>query len=274
MRVPKDGFITQDVTIGTSQWGESFSNFEEYSVDFDENSGVIPGVRGIEISSDSENFVNFDHSTAIGLVDSAVHSIISDQSRERLLVGSKYGITALDPFRGISTSFEFSSGIELYTMERNSVGSIDFLMLGSNLGLHTVILENGLPNMDTLVTHDLGSASVIFRLSSDSFDSGVLIMGKGGVWRTTFSEEGQSLLTSDPIFVESLSSMLGKSNATATSAGHSKIFGRTPILLIGTGNGNGNGNGKGNGNGNICTWCMVGCLDSWMVGWLLCLARR
>ena len=43
----KDGFITEDVTIGTSQWGESFSNYEEYYVDFDQNSGVIPGVRGL-----------------------------------------------------------------------------------------------------------------------------------------------------------------------------------------------------------------------------------
>ena len=230
----EDGFITEDVTIGTSQWGESFSNFEEYSVDFDENSGVIPGVRGIEISPESDTIINFDHSTAIRLVDSAVHSIIPDQPRERLLVGSKYAITVLDPFRGSSSSFEFPPGVELYTMERNSVGNIDFLMLGSNLGLHTLILENGIPVMDTLTTHELGEAAVIFQFASDSFDPGILIMGKDGVWRTTFSVSEQSLSTSEIIFVESLSSLLMNSNATATSAGHAKIFGRTPILLIGS----------------------------------------
>ena len=119
-------------------------------------------------------------------------------------------------------------------MERNCVGNIDFLMLGSNLGLHTLTLENGLPVMDTLTTHELGDASVLFQFVSDSFDPGVLIMGKDGVWRTTFSESEQSLSTSEIIFVESLSSMLSDSNATATSAGHAKIFGRTPILLIGS----------------------------------------
>ena len=141
-------------------------------------------------------------------MDSAVHSIIPDQPRERLLVGSKYAITVLDPFRGSSSSFEFPPGVELYTMERNSVGNIDFLMLGSNLGLHTLILENGIPVMDTLTTHELGEAAVIFQFASDSFDPGILIMGKDGVWRTTFSVSEQSLSTSEIIFVESLSSLL------------------------------------------------------------------
>lgn len=229
----RDGFITEDVTIVTSQWGESFSNFEEFSIDFDDGEGVSPGVKAIEISSNTKT-MNFDHTTPISTVDTAVHSIISDQSRERLLIGSKYGITALDPFRGSSLEFELPPGIELNSMERVAVDSIDFLILGSNLGFHTMTLDNGLPEMDTMETYLIGPVSHLFQLVSDSFEPGVLILGEEGVWRTTFSEEGQSLSNSEMKYVDSLSTLLQQSNATATSAGHAKIFGRTPILLIGT----------------------------------------
>ena len=68
--------------------------------------------------------------------------------------------------------------------------------------------ENGLPDMGTITTHELGEATVLFRLASESFDPGILIMGKDGAWRATFSDEEQSLSTSEITFVESLSSML------------------------------------------------------------------
>ena len=58
-----DGFVTQDVTIDTSQWGEAFSNYEEYMVDFDGGASVVPGVRGFEIFADHGNTISFDHST-------------------------------------------------------------------------------------------------------------------------------------------------------------------------------------------------------------------
>ena len=108
-----DGFVTQDVTTDTSQWGEAFSNYEEYMVDFDDRASVVPGVRGFEIFADHGNTLSFDHSTAIRLTDSSVHSIIADQPRERLVIGSKYGITVLDPFRGTSSSFGMPAGLEI-----------------------------------------------------------------------------------------------------------------------------------------------------------------
>ena len=53
-------------------------------MDFDGRASVVPGVRGFEIFADHGNTISFDHSTAIRLTDSSVHSIIADQPRESL----------------------------------------------------------------------------------------------------------------------------------------------------------------------------------------------
>ena len=228
----RDGLITQDVTTGTSQWGESFSNFEEYLVDFDDSRHVTPGVRGVELSSQSYQ-LSFDHTTAVRLVDPSTHTIIPDQARERLIVGTKYGITVLDPFRGFTSTFQFPQGVEINTMKLQYLGGNDTLLIGTNIGLHSVILENGLPIMESLLSWEIGRVSVVQSLKSESTNVDILAMGDQSAWKVTFGRE-EKLATSDPIFIEKLSSMLSESNATVTSAGHAKIFGRTPLLFVGT----------------------------------------
>ena len=136
-------------------------------VDFDDSSSVVPGVRGFEIFADHGNTISFDHSTAIRLIDSSVHSIIADQPRERLVIGSKYGITVLDPFRGTSSSFGMPAGLEINVIERNSAGGLDFLLLGSNIGFHTIIMENGIPIMESMTTNEIGEISVIYPIESE-----------------------------------------------------------------------------------------------------------
>ena len=228
-----DGFVTQDVTIDTSQWGEAFSNYEEYMVDFDDRASVVPGVRGFEIFADHGNMLNFDHSTAIRLTDSSVHSIIADQPRERLVIGSKYGITVLDPFRGTSSSFGMPAGLEINVMERNSVGGLDFLLLGSNIGFHSIIMENGIPMMESMTTNEIGEISVIYPIESESIDLGILLIGEE-VWKVTFSAEQSTLIQSEISAIEPLFSLLEDAKATVKSIAQAKIFGRTPILLVGT----------------------------------------
>ena len=228
----RDGFITSDITIGTSQWGESFSNYEEYLIDSDDTTGVTPGIKGFQISSEEDEIITFDHSTAIRLADTSVHSIIPDDARERLLVGTKYGISALDPFRGSSSIFNFQPGIEIQTMIKTSVGETDLLLLGSNIGFHTIEIESGLPNMDSLKSSEIGHVSVVYPLESESFDKQILILGDGEAWKTQISEDKDNQLEVSRL--DSLSSLLSKSNASATSAAHAKIFGRSPLLLIGT----------------------------------------
>ena len=228
----RDGIITQDVTTGTSQWGESFSNFEEYLVDFDDSSHVTPGLRGTKLYSQGEQLI-FDHSTAIRLGDPAVHSIVPDQARERLLVGTKYGITAIDPFRGYTSDFYFSPGIEVNSMMYHRIGDSDTLILATNVGIHTIPLENGLPLMEAMGTREIGSISVILPLNSESSEIDFLFMGGENVWKARLAQDAP-LANSEITFLETLSLMLSESNASVLSAGHANVFGRTPLLLLGT----------------------------------------
>ncbi len=229
----KDGFITQDVTIATSQWGESFSNYEEFMVDFDDSTGVIPGLRGVKVSSQSDEMISIDHSTAVRLIDPSVHTVISDQARERLIIGTKYSVTVLDPFRGTTSSFQVPHGIELQTMIRNPLGNAESLLLGSNIGFHTIPMENGLPLIDEISTQAIGEITVLLPLQSQSDSRPLLLFGGDSAWRTVLQEDNdlQNLNLEN---VETLSSLLSSSNATVKSAAHAKIFGRPPLLFVGT----------------------------------------
>jgi len=229
-----DGFITPDVTTSTAHWGESLSNYEEFSIDLDDSNGVVPGLRGTR-ASESGQIINFDHSTATRLVDSAVHSVIPDQPRERLVIGSKYGISVIDPFRGVTSGFEFMHGVEGLTLSRYSLGESDYLLMGSNIGFHTIRMENGLPIMGSMITHRIGSISEIIQLKTQSEDLDILLLGDDGVWKTTLADGFDSNSSSfTPIPIEPLTSMLSDVNATAITAAHAEISGRTPLLFVGT----------------------------------------
>jgi hypothetical protein len=231
----RDGFVTPDVTTSTAHWGESFSNYEEYSIDFDGALGVSPGLRGTKVSSNQGQILNFDHSTAITLVDPAVHSVISDQQRDRLIVGSRYGITVIDPFRGTTSGFEFQSGIEGLTMSRYSIGGSDYLLLGTNVGFHTLRMENGLPIMDSMNTQEIGPVSTIIALKTNSDDLEILLFGGSSVWKAKLVDGFETNSSSfEPTLLEGLSTMLSDANATVTTAAHAEISGRSPLLFVGT----------------------------------------
>ena len=83
----RDGYIIPDTSVATSSWGESFSNYEEYMIFYDQGVSVTPGLRSIDLSHSDDSFSTYDQSTSPQLVDAAVHSIISDNQRDRLLVG-------------------------------------------------------------------------------------------------------------------------------------------------------------------------------------------
>ena len=78
--------------------------------------------------------------------------MIKDSEQQRIIVGSKYGITTLDPFGEISSLHNLRSGVEMTSMVRWFPGGtfLDFLVIGTNLGVHCVSMENGLPIMSSL----------------------------------------------------------------------------------------------------------------------------
>ena len=117
--------------------------------------------------------------------------------------------------------------------DRNSVGGLDFLLLGSNIGFHSIIMENGIPMMESMTSSEIGDISVIFPIESESTDLGVLLIGEKA-WKVTFSGEQSTLIQSQISAIDSLFSLLEDSKATVKSVAQAKIFGRTPILLVGT----------------------------------------
>ena len=155
-----------------------------------------------------------------------------DQARERLLVGTKYGNYAIDPFRGYTSDFYFSPGIELNSMIYHEIGDSDTLVVATNVGIHTIPLENGLPLMEAKETREIGSINVIMPLNSESSQIDFLFMGGENVWRSRLAQDTlrkfRDNIPRNPLV------NAPESNATVLSAGHATVLGRTPLLLIGT----------------------------------------
>ncbi|MDG1535983.1 MAG: hypothetical protein P8Q45_02025 [Candidatus Thalassarchaeaceae archaeon] len=239
--IDRDGFIIPDTSIATAQWGEAFSNFEEYMLHLDSGNWVRPGLRASMLTGASEESMFFDQSTDPMLVDGRVHTVISDQGRDRLIVGSAYGITTIDPFQGTSSTAELPQGMEMFTMMRWSPASEDYLIIGTNQGLHALILENGLPQMDTMTESDIGAVRVIERLQTGSGDLDLFILGQGtNVWTMTLSEPASGRGTPDftsPIFIQPLSDLVADAGASLTEVIHVPMAGRGPMLIVGTDSG-------------------------------------
>ncbi|MBR84639.1 MAG: hypothetical protein CMA85_01675 [Euryarchaeota archaeon] len=230
----RDGFIVPDISIATVHWGEAFSNYEEYTIHHDDGAWVTPGLRGGQLHSTESEYSTFDQSTTPGLVDGAVHSVISDSSRDRLLIGSRYGITVVDPFDGSSALHELPPGLEMYTMERWSPGDSDFLLIGTNAGFHFVSLDNGIPDMSTLSDSELGPINEIVEFDTGSGNLDLIIFGNSSSWTLTMSIVEDTAEISDPVFNEAMSMILSDADAEARDATHVPMFGRGPLLLVGT----------------------------------------
>ena len=237
----RDGFIIPDTSIATARWGEAFSNYEEYLVYLDGENWVLPGLRGAPNNEANSEVMFFDRSSEPSLVDGAVHSVISDPGRDRLLVGSAFGITIIDPFTKVSQEYELPSGLEMFTMERFSLGQNDMILLGTNNGLHSLMLENGLPIMDTLTESELGPVKIIHKMQTGSGDIDLIIVGNQyQVWTTTISESsiiGNTPQIQEPEIIEDLYQILSNSEASVTATLHFELPGRGPMLLIGTDSG-------------------------------------
>ena len=232
----RDGFIIPDISTSTAHWGEAFSNYEEYMIHHDDGAWVTPGLKGTSFSDGESETSSFDQSTNPGLVDGAVHTVLADSARDRLLVGSRYGISVIDPFGGTASLHELPSGMEIHTMVRWSPNDSDFLIIGSNRGLHTISLENGLPQMDSMSESDLGPVESIYPLDTGSGDLDLILFGNRSTWTATVAVQGDGAEASvgEAVLSGAMTDMLVDSEADVLSAAHVPMFGRGPLLLIGT----------------------------------------
>ena len=243
----RDGFIIPDTSTATSAWGEAFSNYEEYMIHYDDGSWVKPGIRATAGTSHDGPMLFFDQSTDLSLVDGAVHTMIKDTEQERILVGSKYGVTTLDPLGGVSSLHHLPSGLEMTSMIRWSpAGTSDFLIIGTNNGVHCVSMENGLPIMSSLSDSSIGPVVSIMELNTGSENLDLLIFGHQKAWTLSISEQGSSgdcwsggrSISVGPEFLSGpLTEILSDSEVSANDAIQVPVQGRGPLLLVGTNSG-------------------------------------
>ena len=235
----RDGFIIPDTSVATASWGESFSNYEEYMIHYDGGVSVTPGLRSIDISNPNSEFLTFDQSTTPQLVDSAVHTIIPDNQRDRLIIGSKYGITIFNPFNDLSTLQYLPPGIELNSMIEWSKNGDDYLVMLTNSGITVVEMENGIPQFDLSsfgdsdFSYSIDSLTEIAVLNTGSGNLDVMLFSGQNAWTTSIS--GPSM--TPPVYLESISDLLSNNAADVNTALHMDVDGRGPLLLIGTNGG-------------------------------------
>ena len=235
----RDGYIIPDTSVATTSWGESFSNYEEYMIHYDGGVSVTPGLRSIDMSNLDSEFLTFDQSTSPQLIDSAVHTIIPDNERDRLIIGSKYGITILDPFNDLSTIQNLPAGMQLNSMIMWSKNGDDYLVMLTNSGITVVEMENGIPQFDLSsfgdsdFSYSIDSLTEIAVLNTGSGNLDVMLFSGQNVWTTSIS--GPSM--TPPVYLESISDLLSNNAADVNTALHMHVDGRGPLLLIGTNGG-------------------------------------
>ena len=235
----RDGYIIPDTSVATTSWGESFSNYEEYMIHYDGGVSVTPGLRSIDMSNLDSEFLTFDQSTSPQLIDSAVHTIIPDNERDRLIIGSKYGITILDPFNDLSTIQNLPAGMQLNSMIMWSKNGDDYLVMLTNSGITVVEMENGIPQFDLSsfgdsdFSYSIDSLTEIVVLNTGSGNLDVMLFSGQNAWTTSIS--GPSM--TPPVYLESISDLLSNNAADVNTALHMDVDGRGPLLLIGTNGG-------------------------------------
>ena len=164
------------------------------------------------------------------MVDAAVHTMIKDSEQQRIIVGSKYGITTLDPFGEISSLHNLRSGVEMTSMVRWSPGgNSDFLVIGTNLGVHCISMENGLPIMSSLSESEIGHVVSMMELDTGSDNLDLMVFGHQKAWTVSVSDEGsggdcwsggRSVSVGQEILSSPLTEALSESEVSALSLIH------------------------------------------------------
>ena len=184
----------------------------------------------------------FDQSTNTPLVDGAVHSILKDADQERILVGSKYGITALDPFGDVSSTHELRAGLEMTSMIRwSSSETSDFMIIGTNQGF-IVSMENGLPIMSSVSESKIGRVINMLELNTGGtiwicLSSGKIRHGhqflRSGINGDCWSG-GQSIAISSLAPNTELTEILSDAEVSVNDAIQVPMTGRGPLVLLAT----------------------------------------
>ena len=173
--------------------------------------------------------------------------MLKDADQERILVGSKYGITALDPFGDVSSTHELRAGLEMTSMIRwSSSETSDFMIIGTNQGVHCISMENGLPIMSSVSESKIGRVINMLELNTGGDNLDLLIFGENKAWTLSFSDQGingdcwsggQSIAISSLAPNTELTEILSDAEVSVNDAIQVPMTGRGPLVLLATDSG-------------------------------------
>ena len=234
----RDGSLSQDGSIATSEWGEALSNYEEYRISQDDGYSVRPGVYIGSIEESNEPQFLTETSNPV-IADSAIINTHVSDAEGLVVFVSKNGLTILDPIAYSTIIIDDPIPGEVTDSEviLLSDGS-SCLVLTSNFGIGAYSLTEG--DLDLESYSFLGTDSILsVNPSSTSMEPGsILLFGRDGTAKTTqIDTEGGKLAIEGLTDVEPLEEILQSRNASATVSLHIDRPGETPLLLIGTDSG-------------------------------------
>jgi len=229
----RDGWISPDTSRATVGFGEALSNLEEYRAFFDDGTWVRSGLKMVAFDDVNGTVTSLDQGSDPPIIHHEVVAIEPTSDGERLLIGTKHGITVLDPENMTTTSLRMPSGVELFDLLVWPTGSGDLAVIATDRGIETMPLDaSGLPDHTALESASVGFVSKLLPLATGDQSLDLLLAGDvNDARRATIEVDGAVV---DGGIVEPLVSIMNSTNATILDSAHVTIPGKPQTLYVAT----------------------------------------
>ena len=235
--INRDGAISPDTSSVTLDLGEALSNLEEYTISVDDGNWVTAGVKSTSIGFENAVVHEYNQGTTPDILHHDTHSLFADDSVGLLYIGTRSGVSVMQPSTNSSTHYTLPAGVHLHDMYHwPSGGENGILVLTTSVGLQSIaLLEDGLLSgvIDELVT---GEMHLTIPLDTGSGDLDMIGFGESqNVWKYSVDSEGRigSVESVAPL----TNALQQEENATVNAAVHVVLPSDGPRLFIGTNRG-------------------------------------
>ncbi|MEC9090320.1 MAG: hypothetical protein VYC11_03010, partial [Candidatus Thermoplasmatota archaeon] len=216
---------------------EALSNLEEYTISVDDGNWVTAGVKSTSIGFENAVVHEYNQGTTPDILHHDTHSLFADDSVGLLYIGTRSGVSVMQPSTNSSTHYTLPAGVHLHDMYHwPSGGENGILVLTTSVGLQSIaLLEDGLLSgvIDELVT---GEMHLTIPLDTGSGDLDMIGFGESqNVWKYSVDSEGRigSVESVAPL----TNALQQEENATVNAAVHVVLPSDGPRLFIGTNRG-------------------------------------
>ena len=233
----RDGAISPDTSGLTLDLGEVLSNLEEYNIYFDDGNWVTAGVKSASFGTDSSEIVEYNQGTSPDILHHDAHSLFADDSVGLLYVGTRSGVTVMQPSENSSTHYELPAGVELNDMYHWSSGGEDgILVLTTSVGIQSIALDD--EGHITGIVDELSTEAIHLSVPLDTGSGNLDMVGFGesqNTWK--YSIDSQGLIGSVDSVAPLINALQQQENTTVMAAVHVILPSDGPRLFIGTNRG-------------------------------------